>query len=597
MLEPKTYEVEIGDSPITIEYGVLASLANGAVTVRQGDTVVLVTATMADPREGIDFFPLTVDYEERMYAVGKIPGGFPRREGRASNDAILAMRLTDRSLRPLFPKGFRNEVQIVATPLSADRENQPDTLITIGASAALAISNIPFKGPVSSVRVGRVDGELIVSPTFQQCAEGDLDIVVAGTLDAVMMVEAGAGVVSEDVVIEALELAMEANTAMNTVIQRMADDANPTKKDFTPAVPNEEAIAAVKGHVEERLEDLVTNAASERSEENKAVRKELEEKFGEEFTSKEIGEALNAVIKGALRRRILEEGRRADGREVTEIRPLTIAAGLLPRTHGSGLFQRGETQVLSVATLAGLGLVQRLDTLSPDESKRYMHHYNFPPYSVGEARPMRGAGRREIGHGALAERALLPVVPPEDEFPYALRVVSDVMSSNGSTSMASVCGSSLSLMDAGVPLKAAVAGIAMGLMMGEDGEYKVLTDIAGQEDFMGDMDFKVAGTAEGITALQMDIKIGGVARELLETALEQAKAARLSILEQMAEIIAEPREKVSQYAPKVYIIKIDPEKIGTIIGPGGRVIRAHPGRFRRGNRRRPRRWQHLRRCC
>ncbi len=569
----RTYEVEIGGKPLLIQHGALAGMANGAVTVRQGDTIVLVTACMAEPREGIDFFPLTVDYEERLYAVGKIPGGFPRREGRPSSDGILAMRLTDRSIRPLFPRGFRNEVQIVATTLSSDREHQPDTLITVGASAALSMSDIPFNGPVSSVRVARVNGELVVNPTFAQADAGDLDLIVAGTKDAVMMVEAGASEAPEEAVIEAMELAMEANAAINGLIEEIAAEAAPVKKPYTPATGNDEAEEAVREALAGRLDEVVENAASERSEANRVLRRELTERFEGRFEAREVGDALYAVIKQAMRARILDEGRRADGRAPAEIRELDIHAGTLPRTHGSGLFRRGETQVLTIATLGGLNMAQKLDTLSPDESKRYMHHYNFPPYSVGEARPMRGAGRREIGHGALAERALLPVIPPETEFPYALRLVSEVLSSNGSTSMASVCGSTLALMDAGVPVTAPVAGIAMGLIMGEDGEYAVLTDIAGQEDFMGDMDFKVAGTAAGITALQMDIKIGGVSRELLESALEQAREARLFLLERMGEVIGKPREAVSEHAPKVSIIKIDQEQIGTVIGPGGRVIR------------------------
>ncbi|MCC7363456.1 MAG: polyribonucleotide nucleotidyltransferase [Dehalococcoidia bacterium] len=568
-----TYEIEIGGRPLTIQYGILAQQANGAVTVRQGDTVVLVTACMADAREGVDFFPLTVDYEERLYAVGKIPGGFPRREGRASTDGILAMRLTDRPLRPLFPKGFRNEVQVVATTLSADREHQPDTLITIGASAALMISDIPFNGPVSSVRVTRLDGEYIVNPTFEQAEQGDFDIIVAGTRDAVVMVEAGAKEAPEDVIIEAIEVAMAANRQIIELQDQIAAEAAPEKKAFNPAVENEAAYNTVYEHLKDRLDELVATAASERSDANKQLRVELAGHFGEQFTSGELNDALYNVIKKAMRRRILDEGRRADGRSVTDIRDLDIHVGVLPRTHGTGLFQRGQTQVLTIATLGGISMAQKLDTLSPDESKRYMHHYNFPPYSVGEVRPMRGAGRREIGHGALAERALEPVIPTQDDFPYALRVVSEVMSSNGSTSMASVCGSTLALMDAGVPIKAPVAGIAMGLIMGDDGNYRVLTDIAGQEDFMGDMDFKVAGTREGITALQMDIKIGGVSRELLETALRQARDAREYILGRMEEVIAAPREDVSPYAPKMYRININPDLIGTVIGPGGKMIR------------------------
>ncbi|GAB4323101.1 MAG: polyribonucleotide nucleotidyltransferase [Dehalococcoidia bacterium] len=567
------YEIEVGGKPLIIEHGSLARLANGAVTVRQGDTVVLVTACMAEPREGIDFFPLTVDYEERLYAVGKIPGGFPRREGRPSTDAVLAMRLTDRSIRPLFPKGFRNEVQIVATTLSADREHQPDTLITVGASAALAISDIPFNGPVSSVRVSRLDGQYIINPTFDQADRSDIDIVVAGTRDAVVMVEAGAREAPEDAVLEAMDVAREANAQIIDLIEQIARAVDPVKADYVPATQDENLVHAVGEYLRDRIDELVATAASERSDANKVVRRELAEHFGEQYSPKDLGEALNTVIKNAMRKRILEEGRRADGRAPDEIRELEIATAVLPRTHGSGLFRRGETQVLTIATLAGLSMVQKLDTLSPDESKRYMHHYNFPPYSVGEARPMRGAGRRELGHGALAERALEPVIPAETEFPYALRLVSEVLTSNGSTSMASVCGSTLALMDAGVPIKAPVAGVAMGLIMGDDGTYRVLTDIAGQEDFMGDMDFKVAGTRDGITALQMDIKIAGVSTELLRNALEQARQARTFILDKMLEVIPRPRETVGQYAPKVYAIKIEPDQIGTVIGPGGRVVR------------------------
>jgi polyribonucleotide nucleotidyltransferase len=573
MNDPRTYEIEIGGKTLTIQHGILAQQANGAVTVRLGDTVVLVTVCMADAREGIDFFPLTVDYEERLYAVGKIPGGFPRREGRASNEAILAMRLTDRPLRPLFPKGFRNEVQVIATTLSADREHQPDTLITIGASAALGISDIPFNGPVSSVRVTRLDGQYIVNPTFDEAERGDLDIVVAGTKDAVVMVEAGAKQVSEDVVLEAIEVAMEANRKIIALQEQIAADVAPVKKPYTPARENEEAIAVISDYLKDRIPELVATAASERSDANKAVRQELQERFGEQFSPGEIADALWNIIKKAMRKQILEQGVRADGRGVKDIRPLDIHVGVLPRTHGSGLFQRGQTQVLTIATLGGLSMVQKLDTLSPDEYKRYMHHYNFPPYSVGEVRPLRGAGRREIGHGALAERALEPVIPSEEEFPYALRLVSEVMSSNGSTSMASVCGSTLALMDAGVPISAPVAGIAMGLIMGDDGNYRVLTDIAGQEDFMGDMDFKVAGTARGITALQMDIKISGVSRELLATALQQAREAREYILQRMLEVIPEPRPELSPYAPKMYKITIPQDMIGTLIGPGGKTVR------------------------
>jgi polyribonucleotide nucleotidyltransferase len=573
MKEPAQYELEIGGKTLTIQHGILANQANGSVTVRLGDTVVLVTATMADAREGIDFFPLTIDYEERLYAVGKIPGGFPRREGRASTDGTLAMRLTDRPLRPLFPKGFRQEVQVVGMTLSADRENQPDTLLTIGASAALMISDIPFNGPVSSVRVTRLDGEFIVNPTFQEADAGDLDIIVAGTKEAVVMIEAGAKQVSEELLLEAIDFAQEANRKIVELQEEIARNAAPVKKAFTPVTENPEANAAVSDYLKDRIPELVATAASERSDANKAVRQELNEKFGETFKPAEIGDALYNVIKKAMRKQILEQGKRADQRDTTEVRPLDIHVGVLPRTHGTGLFSRGETQVLTVATLGGLTMAQKLDTLSPHESKRYMHHYNFPPYSVGEARPMRGPSRRDLGHGALAERALEPVIPSEADFPYALRLVSEVMSSNGSTSMASVCGSTLALMDAGVPISAPVAGIAMGLIMGEDGNYKVLTDIAGQEDFMGDMDFKVAGTKEGVTALQLDIKIGGLSRELLTNALAQARDARLFILDAMHEVIAEPREEMSEYAPKMYKVKINQDQIGTVIGPGGKTVR------------------------
>lgn len=569
----RRYEVEVGGKPIIIEHGLLAHQANGAVTVRQGDTVVLVTACMAEAREGIDFFPLTVDYEERLYAAGRVPGSFPRRETRPSPEAILTMRLTDRPLRPLFPKGFRNEVQIIAMTLSADREHQPDTLITVGASAALTISDIPFDGPVSSVRVALLDGEYIINPTFQQANAGILDIVVAGTDEAVVMVEAGAKECSEEQVLEAIERAMEANRAINALQRQMRSELGLPKKPFTPAQEPEEAIAAISEYLKERMDEVMATATSERSDANKALRAELLEVFGDRFTPVEVSEGLWHVIKREMRRRILEENRRADGRGLKEIRPLTIQVGILPRTHGSGLFQRGQTQVLTIATLANLGMAQKLDTLSPDESKRFMHHYNFPPFSVGEVRPLRGASRREIGHGALAERALEPVIPPEEEFPYVLRLVSETLSSNGSTSMASVCGSTLALMDAGVPIKAPVAGIAMGLVMGENGEYRILTDIAGQEDFMGDMDFKVSGTRQGITALQMDIKVSGVSRELLRDALEQAREARLYILDRMLEVIPAPRPELSAYAPKMQRLTINPDLIGLLIGPGGKTVR------------------------
>ena len=568
-----TLDTEVGGKTLTIQHGVLAEQANGAVTVRQGDTIVLVTVVMADPRPNIDFFPLTIDYEERLYAIGKIPGSFPRREGRASNDGILAMRLTDRPLRPLFPKGFRNEVQVVAMTLSADREHQPDTLITVGASAALMVSDIPFNGPVSTVRVARVNGEFIVNPTFAEAEAGDLDVIVSGTKDAIMMIEAGAKEAPEEAILEAIEVGMAANRDIIKLQEELAALVAPVKKPFTPHVDNADAYAVVSGHLHDRIDELVKTAASERSDANKALRVELKEKFGEQFSDQDLGDALFTTIKKAMRARILTEGIRADGRKVNEIRRLDIHAGVLPRTHGSGLFQRGQTQVLSIATLNGLTAMQKLDTLSPGETKRYMHHYNFPPYSVGEARQMRGPSRRDIGHGAIGERSLEPVLPSKEDFPYAIRVVSEVMSSNGSSSMASVCGSTLALMDAGVPITAPVAGVAMGLIMGDDGNYQVLTDIAGQEDFMGDMDFKVAGTPQGITGIQLDMKLSGVSRELLSKALDDARIARLSILAAMAEVLPAPREGLSDYAPKMYKVVIRQEQIGTIIGPGGKMVR------------------------
>jgi polyribonucleotide nucleotidyltransferase len=572
---PRRFERLLGGKPFIIETGKLAGQANGAVTVRYGDTVALVTATMSpSPREGIDFFPLTVDYEERLYAAGKIPGSFFRREGRPSTEGVLAARLTDRPIRPLFPKGFRNDVQIIITVLSVDREHDPDVLGTVGASAALSISNIPFDGPVAAVRVGYVDGQYVVNPTFSQLKESSLDLVVAGTRDAIMMVEAGAKEVPEDLMLGAIEFGQQQNQLLIDLQDEMIREIGQPKLEFAAPRVRPEVRDEVAAAMEGRLEEILAAVKEERQTGLDQRREELKERFADIFGAEEISMALDEVVKQTVRQSILERGVRPDGRGPTDIRPISCEVGLLPRTHGSGLFTRGQTQVLNIATLGSIGEEQRLDTLSPEETKRFLHHYNFPPYSVGEARPIRAPGRREIGHGALAERALEPVVPPEEEFPYTIRLVSEVLSSNGSTSMASVCAGTLSLMDAGVPIKAPVAGIAMGLVMGEDGSYRVLTDIAGLEDALGDMDFKVAGTAAGITALQMDIKIKGITIDIMDQALRQAREARLFILDKIRETIPEPRRDLSQYAPRMFRIQIPPDKIGSVIGPGGRVIRS-----------------------
>ncbi|MEX0749915.1 MAG: polyribonucleotide nucleotidyltransferase, partial [Dehalococcoidia bacterium] len=575
MADIKTVTRELGGKTLTLETGRIAGLAGGAVTVRYGDTVVLCTATMArKPRPGMDFFPLTIDFEEKLYAIGKIPGSFFRREGRPSTEAILSARLTDRPLRPLFPKGMRNDVQIVITVLSADRENDPDVLGTVGASAALSISEIPFNGPVSSVRVGYIDGQYIVNPTFDQLEESLIDMVVAGTRDAIMMVEAGASEAPEDVILGAMDFAQQQNRIIIELQDELTKMFPVTKWEFVaetaPDALKEKVFADLSGNVEQ----FIALAKDERQGALDDHRAQLVEKYGEQYGESAVEQALDAFMKKTIRDSILKHDRRPDGRDSVTVRPITCEVNLLPRTHGSGLFTRGQTQVLSITTLGGVGDAQKLDNLSPVESKRYLHHYNFPPYSVGETGRMGGAGRREIGHGALAERAIVPVLPSVEDFPYTIRVVSEVLSSNGSTSMGSACGSTLSLMDAGVPITAPVSGVAMGLIMGEDGNYKVLTDIAGLEDAMGDMDFKVAGTEKGITALQMDIKIQGIPMDVMRAAVAQAREGRMFILNRMLEAISEPREEMSPFAPRMYRLQIDPQKIGTVIGPGGRIIRA-----------------------
>jgi polyribonucleotide nucleotidyltransferase len=574
------FETTIAGRVLSLEAGRVAEQAGGAVLVRYGDTVVLGTATASSaPREGIDFFPLTVDVEERMYAAGKIPGGFIKREGRPTEHSILSSRLVDRPIRPLFPKGYRNDVQVVITVLSADRENDNDVLGIIAASAALAISDIPFAGPIGGVRVGYLDNQVVINPLESQLPESQLDLVVAGTADAVVMVEAGAKELPEETMLEAIRKGHETIREIIRLQQQLVQAAGKEKRTFEAEQPDAELSKAVADFVRPRFDAAVNMAnKADRDEAIAAVEREvvtnLEAKYPER--AKEIRSFFEKELKAYVRRQILEKGVRPDGRGLTDIRPISCEVGLLPRTHGSALFTRGQTQVLSVVTLGSPGEEQRLDGLGGDETKRYIHHYNFPSFSVGETRSSRGPGRREIGHGALAERALLPVIPDEREFPYTIRVVSEVLSSNGSTSMGSTCGSTLSLMDAGVPIKAPVSGVAMGLIT-ESGEtadrFAILTDIQGLEDAMGDMDFKVAGTADGITALQMDIKIKGLTQEILAQALAQAKEGRMFIMDRMLETLPEPKAELSPYAPRIQSIRINPEKIGTIIGPGGKMVR------------------------
>jgi len=570
------FTIKLGEEVITLETGKLAQQAGGAVTVRCGDTLLLTTATMSDsPREGINFFPLTVDFEERLYAAGRIPGSFFRREGRPPESAILTMRLTDRPIRPLFPDDMRNDVQIIITPLSHDEEHQTDILSIIGASAALTISDVPFKGPIGAARVGYIDDELIINPAISQVEESTLDLRLAGTEDAILMVEAGANEVSESVIVEALRLGHETIQEAIKVQHEMREAVGKPKSEYPPKATPEGVHEFVRRKLGDRLPEAIYGATNKREyrERTNALRDELIENQATEWDEDAIKEAFKDVLRETIRKRTIEEGVRADGRLPKTIRPLSAEVGLLPRTHGSGLFTRGETQVLSVATMGTPREEQTLDDLSPGESKRYIHHYNFPPYSTGETWRMRGPRRREIGHGALGERALLPVVPDEEKFPYTIRVVSEALSSNGSTSMASVCGSTLSLMDAGVPIKAPVAGIAMGLMI-EGDKYQILTDIQGLEDHIGDMDFKVAGTRKGITALQMDIKIAGLSYDILVEALEQARQARMQILDVMEATIPEPRADMSPYAPRMIILQVDPEKLGAVIGSGGKTVRS-----------------------
>ncbi len=572
------FELDYFGKTLTVETGHIAQQADGAVMLRVGDTVVLVTAVASKtPREGIDFFPLTCDYEEKLYAAGRIPGSFPRREGRPSEAATLTCRMIDRPMRPLFPKDFRNDVQIVATVLSTDQENDPTTLAVTGASLALAISAIPHAGPVGCIRVGMIGGQLVLNPTLKQLAGGDLDLVVAGTANAISMVEAGAKQVSEDVMLQALRMAHDAVKHIVEFEASIVAQLGKPDMEYPSSAVSPEVAAAVAELVGERANSIAHNfdrsACKEEQSNLKAeVLAQLEERFPGQQA--EVAKAFDAEVKKAVRNAILNEGVRPDGRKTGEIRPIWTQVSVLPRCHGSAIFTRGETQALSVVTLGAANDQQKIDGLGLEEWKRFMHHYNFPPYSTGEARPLRTAGRREIGHGHLAEMAVHNVMPADEDFPYVVRIVSEILSSNGSSSMASVCGSSMALMDAGVPIEAPVAGIAMGLIT-EEGTDKaaILSDIQGMEDALGDMDFKVAGSAKGITALQMDMKIKGLDWSLLEQALEQARQGRLHILGKMAETLGASREEMSPFAPRIETIEINPDKIRDIIGPGGKMIR------------------------
>lgn len=576
----RTFKTAIGGRLLQLEIGKVCEQANGQVMVRYGDSVVNVTVCASkEPKDGIDFFPLTCDFEERMYAGGKIPGGFIRREGRPSEKAILSCRLMDRPLRPLFPKGFYNDVSVVATVMSVDPDCETDIMALIGSSVAIAISDIPWEGPTGSVRVGRIDGNFVINPDLAQREISDVNLTVAGTEEAIMMVEAGADEVPEGVMLDAIFYAHEEIKKIVRFINEIVAEVGKPKMDINLVKAPEDLEEAVREFAMPKMRDALHTADKlERLDKIDAVEVETQERFAESFPEmeKDIANLLFSITKECMRAMILDEGVRIDDRKLDEIRPIWCETGLLPRVHGTGLFKRGQTQALSATTLAPLSEAQRIDGLTEQTEKRYMHHYNFPGYSTGEPRPPRSPGRREIGHGALAERALLPVIPSKEEFPYAIRVVSDILSSNGSTSMASTCGSCLALMDAGVPIKRPVAGIAMGLIerVEEDGTSKmaILSDIQGMEDFMGDMDFKVTGTEVGVTAIQMDIKVHGLSREIMEQALRQAREGRMHIMKHMIEEIAQPREELSKWAPRCIAMRIDPDKIRIVIGPGGKTI-------------------------
>lgn len=575
MVKEFIYNLKGRELKVTI--GKVCEQANGSCLVQCGETVVLVNACASkEPREGVDFFPLSCDFEEKLYSVGKIPGGFIKREGRPSEKAILTSRLIDRPIRPLFPEGYRNDVQVIATALSVEQDVQPDILAMIGSSIALTISDIPFKGPTGSVNVGYVDGEYIINPTASQREKSRLNITVSGTKDAIMMVEAGCDILSEKEVLGAIMFAHEEIKSICEFIEDIRAQVGKEKSEIILPKKDEELFNAVVDFGKEKIiSSLRTKNKMEREENLDKITKEILDKFlpDHEEEKAQINEAIESIVVQEVRRLIIEEKIRPDDRALDEVRPISCDCGILPRTHGSGLFTRGQTQVLTLTTLGAPGEVQVLDGVIDEEDKRYMHQYNFPPFSVGDVKPLRSPGRREIGHGALAERALVPVLPSEEEFPYTMRLVSEVLSSNGSSSQASICGSTLSLLNAGVPIKDSVAGIAMGLIKDEKtNKVAILTDIQGLEDHFGDMDFKVAGTKNGITALQMDIKVDGISEEILQTALEQAKKARLHILSIMNDCISEPNKELSKYAPKIFTMKILPEKIREVIGPGGKVI-------------------------
>ncbi|MDU5086229.1 MAG: polyribonucleotide nucleotidyltransferase [Anaerococcus vaginalis] len=572
----KTYEYKSQNgSDLSITIGKVAEQTNGECLIRTGDTILLVTAVASDkPREGIDFFPLICDYQEKLYAVGKIPGGFIKREGKASDNAILISRQMDRPLRPLFPENFYNDVQVIATPFSVDEDNEPDCMTTIGASIALGISDIPFYGPVAAVSVGYVDGKFIVNPNKDQREKSSLDLTVAGTADAINMVEAGANELSEDEMLEAMMVAHAEIKEICAFIQTIIDDIGKEKMEVCEEVETELQRKIKDKYTQDIKNSIRTTDKVQREDDINEIEEKCREDFLEEFpeSEDEIHKTVDSIMKKEVRRMISIDKIRPDGRKMDEIRPLSAEAGLLPRAHGSGLFQRGQTQVLSVLTLGSPGEEQVIDSMNREEiTKRYIHQYNFPPFCVGDIRPLRGPGRREVGHGHLAERALIPVLPDTNDFPYTIRVVSEVLSSNGSSSQASICGSTLSLMDAGVPIKKPVAGIAMGLIK-EENSISILTDIQGLEDHLGDMDFKVAGTKDGITALQMDMKISGINKGVLEEALADAHKARLKILDVITSAIDKPREDLSKYAPRIFSIDIDPEKVRDVIGAGGKTI-------------------------
>ncbi len=576
MISPSSFECEVGGRKLIIETGKLAGQAAGAVTVHYGDSVVLVTVcTSAEPREGIDFLPLTIDYEERFYAAGKIPGSFFRREGRPSQEATLASRLTDRPLRPLLPKGWRNDIQIIVTVLSADQENDPDILSVIGGSAALSISPVPFDGPVGAVHIGYINDELVLNPTLVQLESSLLDLVVVSTRQAVIMVEAGAKEVSEDIILQAIEFGHQANQDIIKLQEELRQAYGQPKAEAPPSEVNPEVISAISPMVDDKLAQALGQPEKlGREQALSSLKKELIGALCESFPEEDITAAFESKVRAKIRGDLLQTGKRINGRDPNDIRPISCEVGILPRTHGSALFSRGQTQVLTITTLGSIRQEQQLDGLGIEESKRFIHHYNFPPFSSGEVKRIGSPGRREIGHGAMVERAIAQVLPKDEDFPYTIRLVSEVLSSSGSTSMASVCASSLSLMDAGIPIKAAVAGLAMGLVTGEGGKNVILTDIEGIEDAYGDMDFKIAGTANGITALQLDTKLKGISSEIIGKALNQAREARLSILGIMQQTLSSSRLELSRYAPRMYKITIDPDKIGAVIGTGGKTIRS-----------------------